>query len=283
MDLCNVANLRKILKQHGLWAKKTLGQHFLVNREILKFIVEASELERDDYVIEVGAGLGTLSLEILETGAKLLAVEKDPEIIEILKKNTKDFKNIQILQADILKLSNQDLRISNGSKYKVVANLPYYITSPVLQYFLEKEEKPQELVLMVQREVAKRITAGPGDLSILAISVQIYGKPEIVCEASRSNFFPEPQVDSTVIKITPYGKLFFDIKDKKLFFQIVKAGFGERRKQLHNSLAGGLNLPESEIKKMLDAANVNPTWRAENLSILDWKKIYDFVSREKSL
>ncbi|MFC1656907.1 16S rRNA (adenine(1518)-N(6)/adenine(1519)-N(6))-dimethyltransferase RsmA [Patescibacteria group bacterium] len=283
MDLCNVSNLRKILKEQGLWAKKTLGQHFLVNREILKFIIKAAELKKDDYVIEVGAGLGTLSLEILETGAKLLAVEKDTEIIDVLKKNTKGFENIEIIEADILKMSNQDLGIVPNLKYKVVANLPYYITSPVLQYFLEKEEKPQELVLMVQREVAKRITAGPGDLSILAISVQIYGKPEIVCEASRSNFFPEPQVDSTVIKITPYGKLFFDIKDKKLFFQIVKAGFGERRKQLHNSLAGGLNLPESEIKKMLDAANVNPTWRAENLSILDWKKIYDYISLEKSL
>ncbi len=283
MDLCNVTNLRKTLKQNGLWAKKTLGQYFLVNREILKFIIKAAELSKNDYVIEVGAGLGTLSLEILETGAKLLAVEKDRDIIDVLKKNTKKYEDIQILEADILKLSNEDLGIYKGLKYKVVANLPYYITSPVLQYFLEKEEKPQELVLMVQREVAKRITAGPGNLSILAISIQIYGKPEIVCEASRSNFFPEPQVDSTVIKITPYGKLFFDIKNKKLFFQIVKAGFGERRKQLHNSLAGGLDLPESDIKKMLDAANVNPTWRAENLSIPDWKKIYDYVSQEKSL
>lgn len=283
MDLCNVGNLRKILKKHGLWAKKTLGQYFLVNQEILNRIIKAAELVEKDYVVEIGPGLGTLTLELLKSKAKVLVVEKDIEMIEILKKNTEDFDNLEILHADILHLSNSDLKIKQGTNYKVVANLPYYITSPVLQYFLEKEEKPQSLVLMVQREVARRITAGPGDLSVLAISVQIYGKPEIVCEAPRSNFFPEPQVDSTVIRIIPYRKLFFDIQDKKLFFKIVKAGFGERRKQLHNSLAGGLDLPESEIKKILDAANVNPTWRAENLSILDWKKIYDYVSREKSL
>jgi 16S rRNA (adenine1518-N6/adenine1519-N6)-dimethyltransferase len=283
-QLCDVGYVRRLLKQHGLWTKKSLGQNFLIDDKVLAQIVQSAKINQDNYVIEIGPGLGTLTSGLLEAGAKVLAVEKDPDMVNVLEQTMGNQQGLKVTKADILRLSDSDLEISEKTKYKVVANLPYYITSPILQYFLEKDVKPEILVLMVQKEVAKRIVAGPGDLSVLAISVQIYGKPEIVCEVNRSAFFPEPQVDSSVIKITPYQtNIFFDIKDRKLFFQIVKAGFGERRKQLHNSLSGGLAIPESAVKKILDAANVNPTWRAENLSVLDWKRIYDYVSREKRL
>lgn len=283
MDLCDIGNIRKILKRSGLWAKRSLGQHFLVDTNVLSKIIGAANISSKDYVIEVGPGLGTLTTKLCEKADKVLAVEKDRTLISVLKETTSNCSNLDISNADILRLTDEELGIDKKQKYKVVANLPYYVTSPILQYFLGKENKPQLLVLMVQKEVGMRIVAGPGELSVLAISVQIYGKPEIITQVLRSSFFPEPQVDSALIRITPYNKLFIEIADKKLFFRIVKAGYSERRKQLHNALDGGLAIDEAKIKKILDDANVNPTWRAEDLSLLDWKRIYDLVEEVEKI
>lgn len=269
MDLTDKQTIKSLLKSHGLWAKKSLGQNFLVNRNVLDKIVETANLSKEDMVLEIGPGLGVLTRELCKAAGKVLTIEKDGKIIEILKETTKDFNNLEIINQSVL-----DYQIPK-MPYKVVANLPYNITSPVLRKFLESPNKPKEMTLMVQKEVAEKIEATPGDMSILAISVQFYSKPEIVEIISPTSFWPEPKVSSAIIKITNIEKKMPEIEDEKLFFRIVKAGFSEKRKMLKNSLAGSLRIGEEKAAEFLKKAGINPQIRAQELNLEDWRKIYE--------
>ncbi len=277
MDLTSQKTIQNILQARGTRLRKRLGQNFLTSRGVLEDILKAAQLTRSDTVLEIGPGVGTLTRELARTTKRVITVEKDSAMVEILKETTKDLPNIEIIHADILSLVKLSFaKLSLTKDYKVVANLPYYITSPVIRLFLEAENKPELLVLMVQKEVAQRICAKPPNMSLLAVSVQIYGKPSIVSYVKKSCFWPQPKVDSAILKITPHNltKLSFTSKLNRVkFFKIVKAGFKQPRKQLGNNLTQGLKLSKLQIETWLNQIGIAPTQRAETLSVQDWVKL----------
>ncbi len=268
MDLTDITDIKRTLKAYGAYTKKDLGQHFLVDADALATIVDAADIKKDDRIVEVGPGMGVLTREICKKAKEVVAIEFDKAMVAIVKTSCIKHSNLRVENADILKFDTSGL-----GQYKLVANLPYYITSAVIRLFLEADNKPEEMVLLVQREVAERICAKPSRMSVLAISVQFYGNPKIVDIVPRTSFFPAPKVDSAIIKIKVYRKPLFDV-DSRLFFRIVKAGFGEKRKQLTNSLTGGLGLNKETTDLLLADAKVNPMARAESLAMIDWYNIY---------
>jgi len=275
-------NVRRLLKEFDIQPRKSLGQNFLVDQRALERIVEAAELGPEDIVLEIGPGLGTLTRLLAERAGRVIAVELDQRLVEILFQTLADCPNVEIVQGDILQLDPAELiRNTKGLcslvpllLYKVVANLPYYITSAVLRHLLTAKAKPKLMVVTVQLEVARRITAKPGDLSLLAVSVQFYGQPRIVARIKASAFYPSPQVDSAVIRIDLYGRPVVEVDDADSFFEVVRAGFAQRRKQLRNALAAELALPASEVAQALSRAGVNPKRRAQTLSIEEWAKVW---------
>lgn len=283
LDLTDLQTIKSLMTHYNMSAQKSLGQHFLIDREVLDDILNAASLGRDDFVIEIGPGFGVLTLPMAEQAGRVLGIETDQKILSILKSISSGCPNIDLLPANILKIDNQQIyqRYLAWSKakhkktsYKLVSNLPYYITSAILKLFLETKHRPDLIVVMVQREVAQRIIAKPGEMTILAVSIQLFGQPEIVRIVPKSAFWPKPEVDSAILKIVPYKKVGHDIDDVKLFFRVVKAGFGERRKQLHNSLAGGLGLEDKLVRNTLAGVGIDPKTRAQDLSLSEWSKIY---------
>jgi 16S rRNA (adenine1518-N6/adenine1519-N6)-dimethyltransferase len=252
--------------------RKSLGQNFLKDKSIIKKIIESADLKADDFVIEVGPGEGILTEELAKKAGKILAIEIDKNLIKPLQKKFDNKKNIEIINGDILKINLPKLLGHQMSKYKVIANLPYYITSPIIRLFLETEIPPTEMILMVQKEVAERITAKAGEMSILAVSVQYYAQAEILFEVSRKCFDPIPEVDSSVIKISDFGFRISDFERKK-FFRVVRAGFCAKRKTLVNNLSNSLHLDKKEVEEKLKTIGILPTARAQELSVEDWKNI----------
>ncbi len=270
MNLTSVKTLKNIFKQYQLRPLKRLGQNFLIDKGAIKKVIKATGLSSEDIVLEIGPGLGVLTQELAKKAKRVIAVEKDPRMVEILKERLKDFKNIEVINSDILKWEPK-YKILN-TKYKIVGNLPFYLTAPVIRQFLEGVEiKPQYMVLVVQKEVGQRICARPPKMSVLSVSVQIYAQPEIISYLPRKSFWPQPKVDSTIIKITP-KKLRVGI-DKEKFFKIVKAGFSQPRKQLINNLSKGLKAKKEKVENWLLKNNIQPIQRAETLSINDWLKL----------
>jgi len=253
-------------------AIKGLGQHFLVDRNVLEKIISAAELEPTDTVIEVGPGLGILTEELVKKARKVIAIEVDPKLASSLQKRLSKFAILTVINADVLQLDPKDL-IDRKRNYKVVANLPYYIAAPILRHFLEASLKPSLMVIMVQKEVGQSIVAAPGNISILGISVQLYGKPTIVDYVPAQSFYPEPKVDSAIVRIEVYPKPAVDVADIAGFFEIVKAGFSAPRKQIRNSLALGLQLPLAEIVALLEQAGIAPQRRPETLSLEEWARL----------
>jgi 16S rRNA (adenine1518-N6/adenine1519-N6)-dimethyltransferase len=283
LDLTDLTTIKKLLTYYNLAANKKLGQHFLTSREAVTVAIKAANLSNKDFVVEIGPGFGTLTLPLADTAGRVLAIETDPKMLSILRPMVNPLANVEVLSANILTLRSEDIFAKarewhkiHGQKpsYKVVSNLPYYITSAIIKMFLENSPRPERLVLMVQKEVGERITAKPGEMSVLAVSVQFYGKAEMIFDVPRTNFWPKPEVDSAIIRITPYSKSPFPVDDERLFFRIVKAGFGEKRKQLHNSLAGGLQLDPESIGVALQAAEIDPTTRPQDLSVENWVRLY---------
>ncbi len=266
--------VKKLLRQSGLKAKKSLGQHFLVDETVLNTIVEAAELSPEDTVIEVGPGLGILTVELARNSGKVIAVELDANLASLLKRRLGSLANLRVINADILKVNPSQL-LEGKSKYKVVANLPYYITSPVLRYFVEASTKPSLMVMMVQKEVGEAIVAGPGDMSLLAISLQVYSKPRIISYVPSSCFYPQPKVDSVILRLDVLPEPAIQVADMNGFFEVVRCGFSSPRKQLHNSLAHGLGVKPAEVALLLEQANVDPKRRAETLSLEEWAKLYE--------
>jgi len=274
MDLYSIKGIKELLRAHNTAPKDRLGQNFLLEKRVAVKMLGATDVSLKDTVLEIGPGIGTLTKELAKSAGKVITVEKDPVMVDILKETVKDFPNIEIIQADILVL-RQTKEFLSLSKFKVVANLPYYITSPVIRMFLETKNKPKLMVFMVQKEVGQRICAKPPDMNLLAVSVQFFAEPKIVSFISKGAFWPRPKVDSAILKIVPKKEL--SPVDSSLFFYIVKAGFKQPRKQLVNNLMQGLKLKREEIETWLHKAGIQPTKRAETLSLKDW------VSLTKSL
>jgi 16S rRNA (adenine1518-N6/adenine1519-N6)-dimethyltransferase len=272
MNLYSKKIIKDLFKKYQIRPIKSMGQNFLINEEVIKRIIEAADLNPKDIILEIGPGIGTLTQEIAKKAGKVIAIEKDPKMVEILKKTLKNFNNIEIIQDDILKMQNTNLKMQNDNvKFKIVANLPYYIVSPVIRKFLElTRTKPILMVLMVQKEVAQRICARPPDMSILAISVQFYAKPKIISYVSKKSFWPQPKVDSAIIIIKRKAKSEKRKINKDLFFQIVKSGFSQPRKQLINNLTKRLKIDKIKIREWLLKSKIQPSQRAETLSIEDW-------------
>ena len=268
---------RKLLRRYDIRAKKGLGQNFLVDEQVLNTILETAELSPQDIVIEVGPGLGIMTAELAKRAGWVIAIELDNRLAEILQRTLP--ANVVVINQDVLG-TDPGVLLRGGQfpqaiqPYKVVANLPYYITSPVLRHFLEASVKPERIVVMVQKEVAEVIAAGPGQRSVLSIGVQFYGKPEIVTRVPASSFYPVPNVDSAVVKIDVYPQPPVDVNDPDRFFKLVKAGFKAARKQVANSLAQGLGLPKAEVIALLKAAGIDPIRRAETFTLEEWGSLW---------
>lgn len=274
MDLTNILELKKLLRTYGAWPNKDLGQHFLTDKNVLEKIVETAQLSKTDTVVEVGPGIGIMTKELAKRAKKVYAIEIDPKIAEILSTVCIKYPNLKIVRDDIRNFNPKGI-----GRYKVVANLPYYITSHVIKKFLEEKNKPDTITILIQREVAERICAKPGRMSILAIAVQFYGIPEIKELVSPMAFFPSPKVYSAILHIKVFKEPIFEDVDTKIFFRLVKAGFGEKRKMLANSISGGLGIEKDLAEKLLKGAGVEPMLRAERLSLDDWRRIYLVFSK----
>jgi 16S rRNA (adenine1518-N6/adenine1519-N6)-dimethyltransferase len=248
-----------------------LGQNFLINEGIAQKIAQLADI-KDGNILEIGPGKGILTKYLARKAKKVLAIELDRNLSAELEE--RNYKNTEIMRDDILKINLPRLiEEKNFEEYEVVANLPYYITSKIIRLLLETKHPPQEMVLMVQKEVGERIVARDGKESILSISVKFYAEPEILFFVPKENFEPAPEVDSAVIRIK--RKQNIPNVDIDRFFQIVRIGFSAKRKTLVNNLASGLHLPKEEIAQILEKSSLEPDVRAEKLSIADWLRLYD--------
>jgi 16S rRNA (adenine1518-N6/adenine1519-N6)-dimethyltransferase len=280
-----LAQTRKLLRRFGIRARKRLGQHFLVDDAVLKTVLDAAALSPADTVIEVGPGLGIMTAELAKRAGWVIAIELDNRLAAILRE-TLALENVVVLNEDVLGTDPAELLRGRApsfpaglSSYKVVANLPYYITSPVLRHFLEAPVKPETMVVMVQKEVAEAITAEAGKRSVLSIAVQFYGKPSIVANVPAASFFPAPEVDSAVVKIDVYRQPPVAVDDVEGFFKLVRAGFTAARKQIANSLAQGLGLPKQEILGLLAKAGIESQRRAETFTLEEWANLWRIYTR----
>ena len=278
-SLANIPAITFLCEQYRIRPDKRSGQNFLVDEQALRAVVDAADLSSDDVVVEIGPGFGTLTTELAKRAARVVAIEMDRRLILPLKKLAKIQPNITILEGDVFKIWPGISREIPDGKYKLVSNLPYNITSLVLRRFLEEMPRPSRMVVMVQQEVAERVTAQPGHFSLLTLAVQLYASPEIIMPVGRKCFWPEPDVDSAVLKIGNIGSDADGILKKlgpdglKRFWQIARIGFAARRKQLHNNIASGLRLPDQEVRKKLEKYGLKPMVRAQELSVLDWAEL----------
>ena len=315
------------MQENKLKPNKLLGQNFLRDKNVLRQIIAAANLTKDDTVLEVGPGEGVLTEGLARQAGRVIAVEKDKSLAARLKEKFKDTENVEIVEGDILKLLPSVCHSRKGGnpvrdklqqesrawipgqtrddksffliKYKVVANIPYYLTSHLIRLLLESNNPPQDIILMIQKEVAQRICACPPKMSLLAVSVQFYAQPKIIASVSKNSFWPKPKVDSAIIQITPHsishperseGSLIDsspefiphsdagaqnDKINNERFFSVLRAGFSHPRKQLLNNLSAGLKIPRDKINETLRAAGLKPNQRAETLSVADWIKITD--------
>ena len=271
MDVFSPTQIREIMARHGAKPSKFLGQNFLIDTRVLEKIIVAAKLEKTDTVLEVGPGIGVLTRALAKNVGKVVAIEKDRALLPILHETTKEFNNIETIHGDILKLDPMPYTLD---PYKVVANIPYYITSPLIRKFLEAPQPPSEMVLMIQKEVAQRICAKPPEMSLLAVSVQFYADTKIISQVSKNCFWPAPNVDSAIIKIIPRNdaEIYAEPRRKNAdeFFKVVRAGFSHPRKQLINNFCTALSMPRKEAEKWLAESNIQSNQRAETLSVQDW-------------
>ncbi len=252
-------------------ADKSLGQHWLNDSQSLEAMLEAGEVMEGDQVLEVGPGLGALTNLLLERGALVTAVEYDKRLIKDLQKKY-DSNSMTLVEGDILQFDLSKMKPS----YKVVANIPYYLTSKLLRNLLETDSKPSIIALLVQKEVAERIAASPGGMSMLSVSAQFYAQVELKEIVPAEFFEPAPKVDSQIIQLRPRGEALYKV-DKPKFFRMVKSGFGERRKKLINSLSGGMGMEKENIRKVTLKSGLSENSRAQELSLEQWYKLYNLL------
>jgi 16S rRNA (adenine1518-N6/adenine1519-N6)-dimethyltransferase len=264
-------NVPALLRQYSLRPSKGLGQNFLQDNHALQKIVNAANLEPADNVLEIGPGLGGLTRYLALSARSVTAIELDQLLFPALEAVLAPYANVRLVQGDILKLNPADFMDSSG--YIVVANIPYYITSAVIRHLLESEPRPHRVVLTMQKEVAERICAADGKMSLLALSVQVYGKPVITTQIPAEAFYPAPKVDSAVLRIEIFPQSIISASMLDKFFMLIKAGFSQKRKTLRNSISGGLHITPLETEKLLTEAGIDPQRRAETLSLEEWGKL----------
>ncbi len=274
---------KEVVQKHNFKFSKSLGQNFLIDTNVIDRILEGARVKEGDYVIEVGPGIGTLTKEMGRTAEKVVAIEIDKTLIPILEETLGEFPNIEVINQDILKVNVQELvkEKLNGGPIKLVANLPYYITTPIVMKFLEEDIPVTDIVVMVQKEVADRMNAQPNtkDYGALSVAVQYYCDTEIVAKAPRHMFMPQPNVDSTVIGLHVREERKYPVDNEDIFFKTVKASFGQRRKTLLNSLGGLGFLSKEQIKQALQEANIDEKRRGETLSIEEFASLANAVNR----
>ncbi len=271
--------LKNILRKYNLKPNFTYGQNFLVDEIVMQDIVDSAEVTSKDAVLEIGPGLGTLTRLLCERAGMVLAIEKDPKFFPILHSIKKDFrKNLRFEIADALQYNFQAFFLEHDYKsYKVVANIPYYITGKILQMLMTAKHKPESITVLTQKEVAQNLVAKAGNLSIMAISVQLYGSPKIIQIVPARSFYPAPKVDSAVIKIEVYKKPKFELEDEKKFFKILKACFAGKRKQIHNTLASNLDMPKEQVAQILETLKISPSARPQELTIEKWAELSKII------
>ena len=272
-------DLKSLLKKYNLWAKKRLGQNFLIDEQVLCSIIEAAELKKSDNIIEVGPGTGFLTDKLLEKAGNVVAIEQDKDMVRILNERFDEVNNLKVVNADVLKTRSQNSGFRSQT-YKVVANIPYYITSPLLKHFLQSDNRPEMMVLLVQKEVAEKI-CGISGKSVITIETQIFGEPEIIEFVPSNAFYPAPKVNSAILRIRVYKSPLVPVDGLRDFLRIVKFGFSQKRKKLKSSLAAGLRMKSSEIKEILIKTGIDPDLRAENLSIENWQKLAKALTKLK--
>lgn len=270
-----------ILKAFGLRMSKKLGQNFLIDARIVQGIVEAAEIEPGDRVLEIGPGIGTLTQGLAEAGADVTAVELDKKLPAVLKETLKAYDNARIVPGDILKVNIPE--IMGEAPFKVAANLPYYITTPILMTLLERRLPITHMVTMVQKEVAERMTAKPGSriYGALSVAVQYYTEPEIVLDVPPRSFIPAPEVMSVVVSCRVRKEPAVAVQDEKLFFRVVKAAFGQRRKTLMNALKGG-GFSKEAVRDALEQSGIDPTRRGETLTLEEFGRLADAFAAEEN-
>lgn len=268
----NPLEVRSILRRHHLHPKKRLGQNFLVDEAALAKVAAAAELVPGDTVLEIGAGLGSLTRHLAAVAGRVVAVEADSDLMPILQDTLQDYDQVELIHGDILRLDlSRQLSLPDG--YKVAANVPYYITSAVIRHLLESRVRPQRIVLTVQREVAERIIAQPDAMNLLAVSVQFYSRPSLVARVPAGAFYPRPEVDSEIVRLDVRDRPAVPVPEVDDFFRVVKAGFSQKRKQLRNALSGGLRLEPLQVEALLAGAGVAAQRRAETLTLEEWAAV----------
>ena len=284
-QLWDVREIKYILKKHGFAFSKALGQNFITDSSVCPAIVQAAAVSEEDCVLEVGPGIGVLSAELCAHAKKVVAVELDKRLPEILADTLGDFDNFELVEGDILKLDLQKLfaeHFAAGAHIKICANLPYYITSPVIMRFLESGLPIESITVMVQKEAGERLCAPVGSKAAGAVSaaVSYYAEARELFEVPKESFLPSPKVDSEVIKLTLRKTPPVTVADKALFFKVIKAAFLQRRKSAANSLSAGLAMPKQQVIEMLEALGFEPNVRAENFTMEDFASISEYL-REK--
>lgn len=262
-----LTEIKSILKHYDLWAKKSFGQNFLIDDDALETIVKAGDLKSEDRVVEVGPGTGVLTEQLLQQVMHVTAVEFDEDMVKVVSDRFGDQENFEVVHSDILQYDIQE-----KGDYKVIANIPYYITSPLLKHFLQAENKPKVMVVLVQKEVAEKICGLTGK-SLITIEAQLFGEPELIAMVPSASFYPAPKVDSAILKLTVFDKPLVPESQMKDFLKLVKVGYGQKRKKLANNLAALYRVKNAEMKTILESAGLNPDCRAEELSIAQWQHL----------
>lgn len=272
-------NAAALLRQYGLRADKSLGQNFLQDPHALERVAAAAEISKQDDVLEIGPGLGSLTQYLAARARSVTAVELDARLLPALAQALAPFNNVRIVQGDILTVPPDALVSDSG--YLVVANIPYYITSAVMRHLLGFRLRPRRIVLTIQREVAERICAEPGDLSLLALSVQVYGRPRIAAHIPAGAFFPVPNVDSSALRVDLYEHPIIDPASIETFFSLAKAGFSQKRKTLRNALAAGLRMQAPVVEELLRTAGIDPQRRAETVTLAEWQTLTNLHKKQQ--
>ncbi|HSG25968.1 MAG TPA: 16S rRNA (adenine(1518)-N(6)/adenine(1519)-N(6))-dimethyltransferase RsmA [Anaerolineales bacterium] len=262
-----------LLKRYGLKPQKGLGQNFLSDPGSLQKVIRAADIQPEDTVLEIGPGLGSLTHLIAQAASRVIAVELDIHLVGALEDILQPYPHVELIQADILEVNLNKLFSRPG--YLVVANIPYYITSALLRQLLEAEHPPARLVLTIQKEVAERICAEAGDLSLLALSVQVYGQPEIIDTIPAGAFYPVPNVDSAVVRVEIFPEPRIPREHLDMFFSLIKAGFSQKRKTITNAISAGMRWDKGETAALLVRSSLDPKRRAQTLSLEEWKRLVE--------
>ncbi len=279
--LTSTRRLKEVVNRYGFTFSKSLGQNFLIDQNIVQNIIRGAEVTSEDFVLEVGPGIGTLTEALAEVAKQVVAVEIDKTLIPVLAETLGPYENTHIIHGDILKIDIKAIieEQFGGHKPKVIANLPYYITTPIIMKFLEERMPVTDLVVMIQKEVAERIYASPSTKAYgaLSIAVQYYADPQMLMIVPKTVFFPAPNVDSAVLRLKILKEPRFPVKDERLFFRVVRAAFSQRRKTLLNTLSSGLSMDKAAVTEILLSVNIDPIRRGETLSIEEFAKLSDAV------